>query len=181
MTSWWEVRKSYPVGVNKHQYYFSKIFLKNHELGCFAISKIAKQSVFMPFLPPLPLKCTILCKKLKNNYLPTRYLNNYFLYTHFLYENMWQLWHCGRILNLYFPVSTENRMSKEGLHSDSHIRYRPSPQSFQKLSFTNNSFIRICRIPVRKESIWVLSSTLLITGWLTIPRKGCFLVFFPKR
>ena len=22
--------------------------------------------------------------------------HNYFLYTHSLYENMWQLWHCGR-------------------------------------------------------------------------------------
>ena len=24
--------------------------------------------------------------------------HNYFLYTHSLYENMWQLWHCGRDL-----------------------------------------------------------------------------------
>ena len=26
--------------------------------------------------------------------------HNYFLYTHSLYENMWQKWHCGRIIQL---------------------------------------------------------------------------------
>ena len=33
----------------------------------------------MPFLPPLPLKCTSVCRKKINNYIHTRYLINYFL------------------------------------------------------------------------------------------------------
>ena len=51
----------------------------------------------MPFLPPLPHKCTSVCRKKINNYIHTRYLINYFFNTHFLYENMWQKWHCGRM------------------------------------------------------------------------------------
>ena len=66
----------------------------------FAISKITKHPTFMPFLPPLPHKSGSLCRKLKNNYSGTRYLNNYFLNTYFLYENTWQKWHCGRMCAL---------------------------------------------------------------------------------
>ena len=63
----------------------------------FAISEITKHPTFMPFLPPLPHKCTSVCRKKINNYIHTRYLINYFFYTCFLYENMWQKWHRGRM------------------------------------------------------------------------------------
>ena len=45
----------------------------------FAISEITKHPTFMPFLPPLPHKCTSVCRKKINNYIHTRYLINYFL------------------------------------------------------------------------------------------------------